>query len=243
MKSVFQYDLKNNLIKEYKSIAEAARTVGVSEATIGYCCNNKRKTARGYKWSFEKNNQVVEKDELTWKTIKDHDRYEISNEGTVRAKEKVIEQRKKNGELYKRIIPSKIIHACIDSEGYYAVSLDNMHYRIHRLIYEAFIGEIPNGLEIDHINRDRTDYTLSNLRLVSKKENVYNRTLAYRPDITDISKYQKYKDIDKAKNYCLRFSENGERKTIGYYRTYEEAENKYRELYNERQKRIDYACN
>ena len=41
----------------------------------------------------------------------------------------------------------------------------------------------------------------------------------------------------------LRFSENGVRTTIGYYRTYEEAEEEYRKLYNERQKRIDYACN
>ena len=39
--------------------------------------------------------------------------------------------------------------------------------------------------------------------------------------------------------YCLRFSENGNRITIGYFATYEEAENKYRELYIERQNRID----
>ena len=63
--------------------------------------------------------------------------------------------------------------------------------------------------------------------------------MAYKPDITNISKYQTYRNKETAKPYCLRFSENGVRKTIGYYSTYEEAENKYRELYNKRQERID----
>ena len=74
---------------------------------------------------------------------------------------------------------------------------------------------------------------------VTQKGNVYNRTLVYKPDITDFSKYQKYRDKENAKPYMLRFGEDGKRKTIGYFNTYEEAENKYRELYNERQKRID----
>jgi hypothetical protein len=39
----------------------------------------------------------------------------------------------------------------------------------------------------------------------------------------------------------LRFGEDGKRKTIGYFKTYEEAENKYRELYEERQKKIDVS--
>ena len=65
--------------------------------------------------------------------------------------------------------------------------------------------------------------------------------MRYAPDITDISKYQNYKNKETAHPYCLRFTENGVRKIIGYYSTYEEAENKYRELYNERQMRID-AC-
>lgn len=28
---------------------------------------------------------------------------------------------------------------------------------VHRLVYEAFIGEIPDGYEIDHINSIKTD--------------------------------------------------------------------------------------
>lgn len=45
---------------------------------------------------------------------------------------------------------------------------------VHRVIYETFIGEIPDGYEIDHINTIRTDNRLENLRCVTHKENMNN---------------------------------------------------------------------
>jgi len=47
--------------------------------------------------------------------------------------------------------------------------------RGHRLVWMAFNGKIPNGLEIDHINRDKHDNSLSNLRLVTHSENCKNK--------------------------------------------------------------------
>lgn len=45
---------------------------------------------------------------------------------------------------------------------------------VHRIIYETFKGEIPDGMEIDHINTIKTDNRLENLRLVTHKENCNN---------------------------------------------------------------------
>lgn len=45
---------------------------------------------------------------------------------------------------------------------------------VHRLIYEAFKGPIPEGMEIDHINSIRTDNRPDNLRVVTHKENMRN---------------------------------------------------------------------
>ena len=46
--------------------------------------------------------------------------------------------------------------------------------RVHRLVYETFVGEIPNGYEIDHINTVRDDNRLENLRCVTHFENNNN---------------------------------------------------------------------
>lgn len=45
---------------------------------------------------------------------------------------------------------------------------------IHRMVYETFNGEIPQGYEIDHINTVKTDNNLENLRCVTHTENNNN---------------------------------------------------------------------
>lgn len=49
-----------------------------------------------------------------------------------------------------------------------------VHKRVATLVYESFIGAIPEGLEIDHANGERTDNRLENLRAVSHQENCRN---------------------------------------------------------------------
>ena len=47
---------------------------------------------------------------------------------------------------------------------------------LHRLVYEAFCGRIPEGCTIDHINQDKSDNRLSNLRAITPSEQNLNRT-------------------------------------------------------------------
>ena len=61
---------------------------------------------------------------------------------------------------------------------YYKLSVGKCKYdylRGHRIVWEAFNGKIPAGLEIDHIDRDKHNNTLSNLRLVTHSENCLNK--------------------------------------------------------------------
>jgi len=46
--------------------------------------------------------------------------------------------------------------------------------REHRTVWSAMYGSIPEGREIDHINGDRADNRLENLRLVTRQENMRN---------------------------------------------------------------------
>jgi len=45
---------------------------------------------------------------------------------------------------------------------------------IHRVVWEVFNGEIPPGMEIDHVDTCPSNNDLSNLRLVTSKENSAN---------------------------------------------------------------------
>ena len=43
--------------------------------------------------------------------------------------------------------------------------------RLHRLVWEAFNGPIPEGMHVNHINEDPKDNRLCNLNLLTPKEN------------------------------------------------------------------------
>jgi hypothetical protein len=48
-----------------------------------------------------------------------------------------------------------------------------MHY-VHRLVWETFVGEIPSHLEVEHLDQNPHNCHLSNLKLVTRKENIEN---------------------------------------------------------------------
>lgn len=52
---------------------------------------------------------------------------------------------------------------------------DKRHVLAHRIVYETFHGEIPEGYEIDHINSVRDDNRLCNLQLLTHTENLKKR--------------------------------------------------------------------
>ena len=56
--------------------------------------------------------------------------------------------------------------------GYKRFKCDNHVYSIHRLVYETFIGPIPENMLIDHIDGNRANNSLTNLRLVSQSNNM-----------------------------------------------------------------------
>lgn len=63
----------------------------------------------------------------------------------------------------------------ITPKGYYHVLLHNngvnKDYYIHRLVYYSFNGEIPEGMQINHINEIKNDNNINNLNLMTPKEN------------------------------------------------------------------------
>ena len=65
------------------------------------------------------------------------------------------------------------VAGCLTDCGYLVASLDGIQYRVHRIGWALHYGEWPvSGL--DHINTDKTDNRIVNLRLASDWENQAN---------------------------------------------------------------------
>ena len=61
-------------------------------------------------------------------------------------------------------------------KGYPSVFLNGTAHYKHILIAKQFIPNPNNLPQVDHINRNRSDYHLSNLRWVTSSQNQYNKT-------------------------------------------------------------------
>ena len=60
----------------------------------------------------------------------------------------------------------------IDGKGYRHINFKGKFYRVHRLVFFMFHGYLPP--EVDHINRDRQDNRIENLRASDKNLNKGN---------------------------------------------------------------------
>lgn len=138
---------------------------------------------------------------------------------------------------------TKTLKACKMANGYYTVVLrDNEGkkkvFYLHRLIWEAFNGIIPDGKEIDHKDTNKANNQLSNLQMLSHSDNCKNPISLEKYKVSnalDKNKYDKerllkartkeYQD-NAIKTYYYLFNRDGTVKIatymneahIGFYR-------------------------
>ena len=112
----------------------------------------------------------------------------------------------------------------LDKDGYLIIKIKGKQYKAHRLVFAYHNGYFPT-MEIDHINRNRLDNRIENLREVDRQTNVDNTT---RKPNFDTGVIGIYKDkYTKGLKAIYAFRHKG--KTYRF-RTLEEAMNKKEEL-------------
>ena len=88
--------------------------------------------------------------------------------------------RYKNGKLYWRVGRKGVrrggLAGWVEPDGYRAIGIDQRAYKAHRLIWLYHYGEWPEN-HIDHVNQDRLDNRIENLRDVTNAENQKNRRI------------------------------------------------------------------
>ena len=101
-------------------------------------------------------------------------------------------------------------------EGYIVIQLNNTQYYAHRLIWSLLNGEIPNDKHIDHINRDKADNRIENLRLATSRENALNTNRKLNSTgVYGVTKDRCY--------YKVSFTVNNKSVHVGNFKTLEEA--------------------
>jgi hypothetical protein len=100
---------------------------------------------------------------------------------------------------------------CLDTYGYKVITINKKMYKSHRLIYMYNNGEIADGLHIDHIDRNRLNNNIENLRLVTSQENGFNRGA------------KGYYFNKLANKFMARIQLNGQQIYLGYFDTEKEA--------------------
>ncbi len=144
-------------------------------------------------------------DSEEWTTIKGH-HYFISTHGNV-----------ENARTGKLLTPR------LSKTGYHTINLyingKAKDFKVHKLVANAFIDNPHNKQFVDHIDGDKLNNRIDNLRYVTKSQNAMN--LSMHVDNTSGAKGVTYHK--KSKKWMARIMINGKQINIGLYKTIEEA--------------------
>ena len=108
----------------------------------------------------------------------------------------------------------------VNKTGYLYVGINNTSYRVHRLVYLYHHGYLPKF--VDHINGNRVDNRIENLRDCSSSENNQNRIKKIAT-----SKWYGVCWAKKENRWKAQIQVNHTNKHIGYFATEDEAARAY----------------
>lgn len=121
-------------------------------------------------------------------------------------------------QLRRNQISENSIAGCNGKNGYVSITISNKTYLAHRLAYKMHYGLDPVDL-VDHIDGDRSNNCISNLRDATTSQNLRNTGLRK----TNTSGFKGVSWDLKKKKWRAYIMYDGKRIHLGYYRTKEES--------------------
>ncbi|QXV80784.1 putative homing endonuclease [Veterinaerplatzvirus Jeanpiccard] len=130
----------------------------------------------------------------------------------------------RDGVLYWKISPRSrtpigSVAGHLSKAGYITTSYMKRALLAHRVVWEMHNGPIPEGMQIDHINHNRSDNRICNLRLATVFDNNQNmsRGKGNRSGVVGVSWHK------SAKKWCAEIHANGKKKYLGVFDSFDDA--------------------
>ena len=159
--------------------------------------------------------EAIEQTEINevWRSIDGYITYQVSNIGRVR-----------------NCSTGKILSPFLSRKGYCMVDFHDGHgvrkrFRVHQLVAQEFLDrpDLGQALRVDHIDRNRVNNQVSNLRYATDSQNGANRTKKANTSST-------YRGVcwdSTRKKWRVDIMQNYRRNHIGYYDDEREAARAY----------------
>lgn len=144
-----------------------------------------------------------------WKDVVGFEnKYQVSNLGRIKGLERMVKN--KNG--YRKI-NEYILSPTILDTGYLVVGIGRKTRHVHTIVAMAFLGHIPCRFErvINHIDFNKLNNSISNLEIVSNREN------SNQKHIKSKSKYTGVSWSDKSNKWMSRIYVCGKRRYLGLF--------------------------
>ena len=123
---------------------------------------------------------------------------------------------------------------CLDkSKGYVYIGIGGLKYRAHRLAWLLTYGEMPED-QIDHINGDKADNRIENLRSLTHQENL---RAFHKPRVGVSSKYRGVSWHKRIGKWQVRVKIDGKENNEGYF----ECELEAARAYDKKAEELGYA--
>ncbi len=115
------------------------------------------------------------------------------------------------------------IAGCVTPKGYRYIQLGSRKYAAHRLVWFIEKGNFPS-MFIDHIDGNKLNNKITNLREVTNKQNTENRK-AQKNSKTGVKGVS---FNSKLKKYVAQIQHNGKNHYLGVFDSVEDAEHRYK---------------
>lgn len=141
-----------------------------------------------------------------WRDVPGYEGYMVSDLGRIKSLN------------YNHTGKEQILRPGKGRNGYLQVVLrkdgNRKNFLVHRLVWEAFNGPIPEGMQINHNDEVKTNNNLENLSLMSPKANT-NWGTGIRRRAKTLSKMVEQHTLDGT-HICTWFSVMGIQRELGY---------------------------